>query len=349
MLRGQASITPVTVVNLSSDVEETSGLIYLNGRIITHNDSGDGPFLYEIDSTNGQVTRTVFIENAGQSDWEDICSDSDYIYAADFGNNNGTRTDLRIYRITIPDFLNSDTVTADTISFNYADQTTFNSNPFFTNYDAEALVAFGDSLYIFSKSWSSQQANIYPVSKQPGTYTLTKSDSVPSQGLVTGAEINLSTGEVWLVGYGFFDQFLVRVENFQGGSLSNATVTRFDFQPAGATQVEGICTLDPLNYYVTSESQNGNPAVLYRFTAPIPVGGIKEPQGLLRVWPNPAISKLHFCDCVEWVELLDLNGRPLERSHETLDVQGLPAGTYLLRLWDATGKMVGTERIQIGQ
>ncbi len=343
------SITPVTVVDLSQDVEETSGMILLNGRLVTHNDSGDGPFLYEIDSTNGQVIRTVFVGNAGQSDWEDICQDSNYIYAADFGNNNGNRTNLRIYRIEIADYLANDTVSADTIAISYSDQTTFNSNPFFTNYDAEALIAYGDSLYIFSKSWGTQRSNIYPCPKQPGTYSLVKTDSIASQGLVTGADINASTGEVWLVGYGPFDQFLVRVENFQGGDLSNANVTRFDFQPPAATQVEAICALDPNNYYVTSEAQGGNPAVLYRFAAPLPVGGIEEPSGPLRVWPNPAVSTLNFCDCVEWVELLDMKGIPIERSHRSLDVQGLAAGTYLLRLWDAAGKVVGTERIQIGR
>ena len=348
ILPGQ-SITPTTVVDLSQDVVETSGMILLNGRLVTHNDSGDGPFLYEIDSTNGQVSRTVFVGNVGQSDWEDICHDSSYIYVADFGNNNGNRTNLRIYRIAIADYLANDTVSADTIAISYSDQTSFNSNPFFTNYDAEALIAYADSLYIFSKSWGSQQANIYPCPKQPGTYSLVKTDSVMSQGLVTGADINAANGEVWLVGYGLFDQFLVRIENFQGGNLSNATVTRFDFQPPAATQVEAICALDANNYYVTSEAQGGNPAVLYRFAAPLPVGGIEEPTGPLRIWPNPAISTLNFCECVEWVELLDMKGTPIERSHESLDVQGLAPGTYLLRLWDAAGKMVGTERIQIGR
>ena len=342
------SITPVTVTNLAQDIEETSGLIMLNGRLITHNDSGDGPFLYELDSTNGQVARTVYVENASANDWEAICLDTSHIYVADFGNNNGTRQNLRIFKIDIGDYLASDTVTADTISFDYSDQTTFSSNPFFTNYDAEALIAFGDSLYIFSKSWGAQMSFIYPVSKQPGTYSLVKTDSVMSQGLITGADYNPANGDVWLVGYGLFDQLLVRIEDFAGGDLSTATVTRFDFQPPGATQVEAISALDTNNYYVTGEGGNGNQAVLYRFSPPLPVGGIVEPDKSLRVWPNPALSTLNFCECVEWVELLDLSGTPLERSYQSLDVTGLKPGVYVLRLWDAAGQMVGTEKIRIG-
>ena len=42
---------------LPSEVEETSGLIFLNGKIITHNDSGDDPNLYEIDTISGTISR----------------------------------------------------------------------------------------------------------------------------------------------------------------------------------------------------------------------------------------------------------------------------------------------------
>jgi len=41
---------------LSYNVRETSGLIYLNGKLITHNDSGGEPALYELDTITGNVT-----------------------------------------------------------------------------------------------------------------------------------------------------------------------------------------------------------------------------------------------------------------------------------------------------
>ncbi len=91
--------------------------------MITHNDSGGEPKLYEVDTLTGNVTREVLIQNATNKDWEDICHDETYIYIGDFGNNNNYRTDLKIYRITIEDYLNRDTVEADVIAFNYQDQT----------------------------------------------------------------------------------------------------------------------------------------------------------------------------------------------------------------------------------
>ena len=84
---------------LPSEVEETSGLIFLNGKIITHNDSGDDPNLYEIDTISGTISRIINITNATHIDWEDISQDNTYIYIADIGNNNGDRDNLIIYKI----------------------------------------------------------------------------------------------------------------------------------------------------------------------------------------------------------------------------------------------------------
>ena len=61
------------VTTLQDSVDETSGLINLDGTLITHNDSGGQPVLYELDSVSGNVTRSVTIENATNTDWEDIC------------------------------------------------------------------------------------------------------------------------------------------------------------------------------------------------------------------------------------------------------------------------------------
>ncbi|WP_144896518.1 hypothetical protein [Lutibacter sp. Hel_I_33_5] len=44
---------------LPIEVKETSGLLFFNDKIITHNDSGYAANLYEIDSLSGLITRTV--------------------------------------------------------------------------------------------------------------------------------------------------------------------------------------------------------------------------------------------------------------------------------------------------
>lgn len=132
-------------------LKETSGLVFYDNRLITHNDSGNLPNLYEIDSISGNITRTVSISNASNVDWEDIAQDEDYLYIADIGNNNGTRTDLKIYRVLKTDYENSNSVEADIINYSYADQDDFTHNPNNTNWDAESLVVWEDKLYIFKK------------------------------------------------------------------------------------------------------------------------------------------------------------------------------------------------------
>ena len=110
-------------------MEETSGLLYYNNKIITHNDSGNDANLYEIDPENGEITRVVTVANATNIDWEDLGQDDTYIYIADIGNNNGNREDLKIYKILKSDFISSTNVTSQEITFSYEDQTDFSSQP----------------------------------------------------------------------------------------------------------------------------------------------------------------------------------------------------------------------------
>jgi putative lipase involved disintegration of autophagic bodies len=84
---------------LPSEIKETSGLLLIDGKIITHNDRGDAANLYEIDSLSGNLLRTIRITNATNEDWEDLAEDENHIYIGDFGNNDGNRTNLRIYKI----------------------------------------------------------------------------------------------------------------------------------------------------------------------------------------------------------------------------------------------------------
>ena len=75
------------VTELDPYIQETSGLIQINGKLITHNDSGGKPVLFEFNSSTGNVTREVVVNGVGSKDWEDICTDDTHIYIADIGNN----------------------------------------------------------------------------------------------------------------------------------------------------------------------------------------------------------------------------------------------------------------------
>ncbi len=123
------------VNSLGSNLIESSGLLYLNGKLITHTDSGGETALYEIDTATGLENRKVYISIVSNIDWEDITSEQNNIYIGDFGNNQGNRTNLRIYKIALQDYWTKDTVEADTLTFDDSDQADFSTTPFTTNFD----------------------------------------------------------------------------------------------------------------------------------------------------------------------------------------------------------------------
>ena len=261
-------MTVASITTLPAAVSETSGLIFLNGKLITHNDSGGQPVLYEIDTVSGNVTRSVFIDNATNVDWEDICYDNNYIYIGDFGNNQGTRTNLKIYRIAIADYVTNanDTVQADIIEFDYADQVLFVPMQFVTNYDAEALIAYNNSLYVFTKNWGDLQSRIYPVPNVPGNYSVNAVDTLNSQGMITGATFNSQANAIMLVGYNFFSPFLIELSQFSGNQFSDGTVRRYEPAISGSFQTEAVATIDESHYFLSSEAAGSFSPELFRIT-----------------------------------------------------------------------------------
>ena len=256
------------LTSLSDSVFETSGLIFLENRLITHNDSGDVAALYEIDTITGDVLRSVFIQNASHRDWEDICNDDEYIYIGDFGNNWGNRQDLRIYRLPIADYLTSenDSLDVEVINFSYTEQKDFKPDPFFTNYDTEAVIAYNDSLYIFTKNWGDNQTYIYSCSKEPGNYELSRVDVVNTKGIVTGASYNSEKHSIILSGYIHTFPFLVEIKKFEGNQFSDGKITRYILPKNGSTQIEGITSVYPDRYFLTSEQTKKGKSSLYSFS-----------------------------------------------------------------------------------
>ena len=255
------------VTRLNKQVKETSGLVSLNGKLITHNDSGGKPWLYEVNPGNGAITRVVILDNATNIDWEDICHDGEFIYIGDFGNNAGARKDLVIYKIRIEDYLQRQQVEVEKIRFRYAEQTDFRQTRMQTNFDAESLIAYGDSLYLFTKNWGNQQTSLYAIPKLPGNYTVKSKGSLPVNALLTGAHYDETSGSVWLTAYTTsFRAFLVEIKDTFSGSFSSREFNRYNIKPDQAsTQIEAIAPTGEAGiYYISSEEQGRYKAALQR-------------------------------------------------------------------------------------
>lgn len=95
----------------SPRIDEASGLLVGRanpGVFYTHNDSGGAPEVYVI-AADGALRATIVLDGAKNVDWEDIAfapgeRPGRYdIVAADIGDNNDVRHDIRLYRFAEPD------------------------------------------------------------------------------------------------------------------------------------------------------------------------------------------------------------------------------------------------------
>ncbi|HEX8148569.1 MAG TPA: hypothetical protein VF591_15420 [Pyrinomonadaceae bacterium] len=92
-------------------IAESSGLVASRrnpGLFWTHNDSGDGPFVYAFDRA-GRSRGTFRVEGAQAVDWEDIAAGpgpaqgQSYLYAGDIGDNGREREFVVVYRFPEPE------------------------------------------------------------------------------------------------------------------------------------------------------------------------------------------------------------------------------------------------------
>jgi hypothetical protein len=154
--------TPTKIANLKNvDVTESSGVAASrsNANIYwTHNDSGDGPFVYAFDATG--ESRGVFrVAGARARDWEDMAigpgpeRGESYLYIGDIGDNQKVRPEIVVYRVAEPKLSAAEkssskdkprtTASAEAIRLRYPDG----------KFDAETLLVHpttGD-LYILTK------------------------------------------------------------------------------------------------------------------------------------------------------------------------------------------------------
>lgn len=98
---------PVTLGRIRNPrITESSGLVAsrtYEGVLWTHNDSGDGPFLYALDM-KGRTLGRWEVTGAEAFDWEDIAlGPGDILYIGDIGDNTASRPSITIYRVPEPD------------------------------------------------------------------------------------------------------------------------------------------------------------------------------------------------------------------------------------------------------
>jgi len=243
-----------TISILSEPLTESSGLTAIRDVLYTHNDSGNSPAIYKMD-TLGQIRQVIPMPRLQNTDWEAITHDKEHLFVGDFGNNLGNRKDLVIYKILMEPSNNAMS-SYEKLELRYASQTNFTPRYQQHSYDLEAMIAIKDSIYLFSKDWQMGQTRIYVLNKRAGVHNLTARDSLPVRCLITDATYN-GTNRVVLTGYDRgLQPYIILLE------LENNT---FVFKerialPVASSQIEAITyheTRDGIEtYYLSSEAVN---------------------------------------------------------------------------------------------
>ena len=236
------------IAYLPDQLSGTSTLFFLDGILWTCNDHGP-LFLYALDTLVGAVDTSLDL-GVKVYDLEAVSFDGDYIYFGDFGDNNGTRSDLRILRLSRDAFL-SGTYRFDTIRFSYPDRTKTMSR----NFDCEAFVATDDSLYLFTKQWLSHRSVCYALPKQPGDYVAERRFTLHTDGLVTDACFLHENRTLVLIGYSLVVKpFVFFIDHFDGARFDQGRHRRVSLANAFGNQMEGIATLDGIHFFITRET-----------------------------------------------------------------------------------------------
>ncbi len=249
---------------LDSAVRETSGLLYMDGSIWSFNDSGGEPVLYCMDPGNGSIISKTIIRNASNVDWEDIAEDGTHVFVADVGNNYGTRDTVIIYRIPRDAVLSGEPeITHDgliTVSFNGAPERTRSG---LSSRDCEALLAYGDSLYLFSKDWVDETTSVYVISKKPGHYNMDPASCFKADLLVTGADLFRGNKQVSLVGYHDYMPVVISYRYDQSPARIACGGKARIYPLRTGRQVEGIC-YDPSGQLFISAEKSLQKQTLFR-------------------------------------------------------------------------------------
>ncbi len=339
---------PETSVPLNAMVNESSGLFFWNEKVWTHNDDTDGHF-YAIDTLTGEIMDTINWSVLTNFDWEEVQCNEDFVVIGDIGNNLGNRTDLRFFVIPYNAFDSGDLSVVDTISFEYEDQTDWTPSLNNNDFDAEAFLLTQDSIFIFSKCWSSMQTKRYALPLEVGIHIAQRREEYNVQGLITGASWDDLKEQVVLCGYSnLLMPFSVLLFDYSNGQFFNGNKRKIVLG-MGLHQVEAVVNNGNGSFLFSNEAYDGVVNVgasLHRGWMIDPwvnsMNEITKAQEPAVIYPNPSthsvsvqlFNPIHGA----WrFSIFNEKGQQLDKgkfhgSKWTYDVSELPPGFYTIQL-----------------
>jgi hypothetical protein len=93
---------------------------------------------------------------------------------------------------------------------------------------------------------------LYRLPKKPGKYEAVKVKEIDCDGLITGAEWNESTNELYITGFKQYVPFILIMGGIKTGSPESKETERIDLFDEFGLQIEGICFYGD-SLYLTNE------------------------------------------------------------------------------------------------
>ena len=150
-------------------IEEASGLVESvenSNSLWTHNDGGDGPFLYLISSFDAKILKKISLVEIKNEDWEDLAigqsilgDTSTYIYLGDIGDNKKNKTIKKIHFFREPKIKDFDN---ELIEINDIKTISFYSEKKIENFETLMIDPNSKELFLIAKNKKKKQ-NIYKI------------------------------------------------------------------------------------------------------------------------------------------------------------------------------------------
>lgn len=232
-------------------VDEPSGMVVSpthQGVYWVHGDSGTPAALFSV-ADDGKVTGRLDVQGAKNVDWEDMTLDDEgHLWIGDIGNNNSTRDDLRLYRVSEPSEVGPEMSAAVEVEipFVYPDQ-----EPRVRNWDAESLVFAKGALYLLTKHREDSRTVLYRFPSLEGTSDPVKLERIAEMdvgganrsygGMTTAADVSPDGKHLAILTY---HALIVLSIPATGVDLLGETVAVIEFNQAETAQCEALTWLD---------------------------------------------------------------------------------------------------------
>ncbi|WP_160138889.1 hypothetical protein [Chryseobacterium sp. c4a] len=255
---------------LPKKLKEVSGITLSKDKktIWVIEDRGNKNAVYGLND-NGQKIAKVPVENAENTDWEDIISDTQgNVYIGDFGNNDNDRKDLAILKTDLKDITQTTTKVVQTTKFHYEGQTQFPPKKSNLLYDCEAFVEMNGNFYLFTKNRSKGFDGTFLVFKVPnkeGDFEAKLIGKLKLQGgyndaAITSATINSTKDKIVLLTH----KNVHVLTGFNADDFSAAKINKISLNHN--SQKEAIVFVDDKTLMIADEKGEGESGNVYQFS-----------------------------------------------------------------------------------